>query len=86
MTTPHSDAPGNPTDAPRRRRRLSRRRERTGPFASGRLDFGPGPLTVHESRPEGPVMFREKKRYVELGTVFAAVVGQAPLGRVARRV
>jgi hypothetical protein len=83
VTTPLSDAPGNPTDAPRRRRRLTRRRERTGPFASGRLDFGAGPLTVHESRPEGPVMFREKKRYIELGTVFAAVVALATIGLVA---
>ena len=83
MTTPLSDAPGNPSDAPRRRRRLTRRRERTGPFASGRLDFGPGPLTVHESRPEGPVMFRQRKRYIEVGTVFAALVALATIGLVA---
>ena len=67
---------------PPRQRRL-RRRKRTGPFASGRLDLGPGPLTMHESRPEGPVMFREKKRYIELGTVFAALVALATIGVVA---
>jgi hypothetical protein len=64
------------------RRRWGRRRQRTGPFASGRLDFGPGPLTMHESRPEGPVMFRPRKRYIEIGTVFAALVALATAGLV----
>jgi hypothetical protein len=82
VKTKTSDAPGNPSGAPRRRLRL-RRRERVGPFASGRLDLGPGPLTMHESRPEGPVMFREKKRHIELGTVFAALVALATVGLVA---
>ena len=54
-----------------------------GPFASGRLDLGPGPLTMHESRPDGPVMFREKKRRIELGTVFAALVALGTIGLVA---
>jgi hypothetical protein len=75
-----SDAAGTEPDAPRRRRR---RRQRSAPFASGRLDFGPGPLTMHESRPEGPVMFRERKRYIEAGTVFAALVALATAGLVA---
>ena len=83
MKTKTSDVPGNPSGAPRRRLRLIRRRERVGPFASGRLDLGPGPLTMHDSRPEGPVMFREKKRYIELGTVFAALVALAAVGLVA---
>lgn len=80
MTSPLSDAPGTGPDAPRRR---GRRRQRSAPFASGRLDFGPGPLTMHESRPEGPVMYREKKRHIELGTVFAALVALATIGLVA---
>ena len=80
MTSPLSDAAGTEPDAPRRRRR---RRQRSAPFASGRLDFGPGPLTMHESRPEGPVMFRERKRYIEAGTVFAALVALATAGLVA---
>ncbi len=78
--------PGTAGDAPEarlRRRRSRRQRQRTGPFASGRLDFGPGPLTMHESRPEGPVMFRQKQRRIELGTVFAALVALATLGFVA---
>ena len=65
----------DPLVAPRRG--LLRRRTRVGPFASGRLDFGPGPLSMHESRPDGPVMFRPKKRHVELGTMFAALVALA---------
>lgn len=68
-------------DTPRRRR--WGRRQRAAPFASGRLDFGPGPLTMHESRPDGPVMFRPKKRYIEVGTVFAALVGLGTIGFVA---
>lgn len=85
MTTPLSDADPGTDGAPRHRRRsrLLRRRERTGPFASGRLDFGPGPLTLHDSQPDGPVMFRQKKRYIEAGTVFAAVVALATIGLVA---
>ncbi len=80
MTSPSSDASGTGPDTPRRRRR---RRQRDAPFASGRLDFGPGPLTMHESRPEGPAMFREKKRYIEVGTVVAALVALATVGLVA---
>jgi hypothetical protein len=38
---------------------------------------------MHESRPEGPVMFREKKRYIEAGTVFAALVALATAALVA---
>jgi hypothetical protein len=82
VRTKTSDAPGSLSGAPRRRLRLIGRRERVGPFASGRLDLGPGPLTMHESRPEGPVMFREKKRYIEVGTVFAALVALATAGLV----
>lgn len=80
MTSPLTDdasAPGSGSRRPWRRRR------RTGPFASGRLDFGPGPLTMHESRPDGPAMYREKKRHVEVGTVFAALVALATIGLVA---
>ena len=79
-SSPLRDAePGSEPD----RRRFRRRRERTGPFAGGRLDFGPGPLTMHESRPEGPVMFRPKKRHIEIGTVFAALVAVATIALVA---
>jgi hypothetical protein len=65
------------------RRRWGRRRQRSGPFASGRLDFGPGPLQLHEARPEGTVMYRERKRYIEFGTVVAALVALAAAGLVA---
>jgi hypothetical protein len=82
VTTPTRDAgPGSEPDHPRRR--LGRRRRRTGPFASGYLDVGPGPLTMHESRPEGPVMFRPRKRYIEVGTVFAALVALGTIALVA---
>ncbi|HEX6567935.1 MAG TPA: putative glycoside hydrolase [Acidimicrobiales bacterium] len=80
MTSPLSDTgtePGPP------RHRWGRKRHRAAPFASGRLDFGPGPLTMHESRPEGPAMYRERKRYIEVGTVFAALVALATAGLVA---
>lgn len=56
------------------RRGFLRRRQRVGPFAGGRLDFGPGPLTMHESRPDGPAMFRPRRKRLELGTLFAALV------------
>lgn len=65
------------------RRGLLRRRARLGPFASGRLDFGPGPLRMHESRPDGPAIFRPPKKRVEAGTVFAAAVALATVGVVA---
>jgi len=80
-SSPLRDA--GPGSEPGHRRRFGRRRERAGPFASGRLDFGPGPLTMHESRPDGPVMFRPKKRYIEVGTVFAALVALATIALVA---
>jgi hypothetical protein len=80
VTSSLSDASGVEPDAPRGRRR---KRRRAAPFASGRLDFGPGPLTVHERRPEGPAMFREKKRHIEVGTVFAALVALATASLVA---
>jgi hypothetical protein len=38
---------------------------------------------MHQSRPDGPVMFRQKKRHVEAGTVFATVVALATIGLVA---
>ena len=38
---------------------------------------------MHESRPDGPVMFRPKKRYIEIGTVFAALVALGTLALVA---
>ena len=79
--TPGGSSGTDPLVPPRRG--LLRRRTRVGPFAGGRLDFGPGPLTAHESRPEGPVMFRPKKRRVEIGTVFAALVALATLALVA---
>jgi hypothetical protein len=73
----------DPDTEPGGRRRWGRRRQRSGPFASGRLDFGPGPLQLHEARPEGPAMYRERKRYIEFGTVIAALVALATVGLVA---
>ncbi|HEX6166660.1 MAG TPA: putative glycoside hydrolase [Acidimicrobiales bacterium] len=80
MTSPVRDTAGSQPAVPRRR---WRRRRRVGPFASGRLDLGPGPLSLHDSSPEGPVMFRPKKRYIELGTVVAALVALGTAGLVA---
>jgi hypothetical protein len=74
--------PDPPAHAPPRRR-LGRRRQRSEPFASGRLDFGPGPLTMHESRPDGATMFRVKKRHIEFGTMVAALVALVTAGFVA---
>ena len=80
-SSPLRDA--GPGSEPEHRRRRGRRRERSGPFAGGRLVFGPGPLTMHESRPDGSVMFRPKKRYIEIGTVFAALVALGTVALVA---
>jgi hypothetical protein len=81
VTTSPTHDPGPAAEPPTQRR--LRRRRRTGSFASGYLDLGPGPLSMHESRPEGPVMFRPKKRYVEVGTVFAALVALGTVALVA---
>ena len=81
MTSPLRDTTTGPEPLVPRRRWWHRRR-RIGPFASGRLDFGPGPLTLHDSRPEGAAMYRPKKRYVEVGTVVAAMVALATAGLV----
>ena len=80
VTTPlRSPAPAEP---PPRRRRLSLRRRRGEPFAAGWLELGPGPLELHRPDPEGPAMFRPKRRWIELGTVVAAVVALATAGLV----
>ena len=41
---------------------------------SGRLEFEPPTLNLEDRHSEGPSMYRQRKRHVEAGTVFAALV------------
>lgn len=75
VTTPlRSPAPADP---PPRRRRFALRRRRAEPFSAGWLELGPVPLELHRPDPEGPAMFRPRRRWIELGTVVAALVALA---------
>ena len=49
---------------------------------SGRLEFEPPTLNLEDRRHEGPSMFRQRKRYVEAGTVFAALVALGTMALV----
>jgi hypothetical protein len=49
---------------------------------SGRLEFEPPTLNLEDRRSEGPSMFRQRKRYVEAGTVFAALVALGTMALV----
>jgi hypothetical protein len=68
VTSSLSDAAGTEPDAPRPRRRRSR------PFRHGRLEFGPRPLAIERPNADGPTVFRDRKRHIEAGTIFAALV------------
>jgi hypothetical protein len=81
VTSSLSDIPGTDDEAPRNALRLGRRRGRgRRPWRSGRLDFAPRPLAVEERKSTGPTVFREQRKRIEAGTVFAAVIA---LGTVA---
>jgi hypothetical protein len=49
---------------------------------SGRLEFDPPTLNLEDRHPEGPSMYRQRKRYIEAGTVFAALVAMGTLALV----
>ena len=47
---------------------------------NGHLEFDPPTLNLEDRHHEGPSMYRQRKRYIEAGTVFAALVA---LGTIA---
>jgi hypothetical protein len=47
---------------------------------NGHLEFDPPTLNLEDRHREGPSMYRQRKRYIEAGTVFAALVA---LGTIA---
>ena len=84
MTSSLSDIPGTEDEGPRRTLRLGKRKGRgRRPWRSGRLDFAPRPLALEERTAAGPTVFREQRKRIEAGTIFAAVVALATIAFVA---
>ncbi len=84
MTSSLSDIPGTEDAGSRHTLRLGKRKGRgRRPWRSGRLDFAPRPLALEERRPAGPTVFREQRKRIEPGTVFAAIVALATIAFVA---
>jgi hypothetical protein len=84
VTSSLSDIPGTEDEGSRHTLRLGKRRGRgRRPWRSGRLDFAPRPLALEERQPAGPTVFREHRKRIEAGTVFAAVVALATIAFVA---
>jgi hypothetical protein len=84
VTSSLSDMPGTEDEGSRHALRLGKRKGRgRRPWRSGRLDFAPRPLALEERKPDGPTVFREQRKRIEAGTVFAAVVALATIAFVA---
>ena len=84
MTSSLSDMPGTEDEGSRHTLRLGKRKGRgRRPWRSGRLDFAPRPLALEERNSAGPTVFREQRRRIEAGTIFAAVVAIATIAFVA---
>ncbi|MGH9227766.1 MAG: putative glycoside hydrolase [Acidimicrobiales bacterium] len=84
MTSSLSDIPGTEDEGPRHALRLGKRKGRgRRPWRSGRLDFAPRPLALEDRRTDGPTVFREQRKRIEAGTIFAAVVALATIAFVA---
>jgi hypothetical protein len=80
VTSSLSDIPGTEDEGSRHTLRLGKRKGRgRRPWRSGRLDFAPRPLALEERRPAGPTVFREQRKRIEAGTIFAAVVALATI-------
>lgn len=77
VTSSLSDPPGTSAGAPERRRRRRWRRPR--PYRSSRRYETP-PLSLQHHQAEDAILYRQKRRRIEIGTVFAALVA---LGTVA---
>jgi len=74
VTSSLSDTPAPGTDpgAPRHRRR--RRIRRPPPFRSGRVEFETPPLSLQRHQAEDSIIFRQKQRRIQAGTIFALLV------------
>ena len=84
MTSSLSDMPGTEDEGSRHTLRLGKHKGRgRRPWRSGRLDFAPRPLALEERKPAGPTVFREQRKRIEAGTIFAAVVALATIAFVA---
>jgi hypothetical protein len=84
LTSSLSDIPGTEDEGSRHTLRLGKRKGRgRRPWRSGRLDFAPRPLALEERKSVGPTVFREQRKRIEAGTVFAAVVALATIAFVA---
>jgi hypothetical protein len=84
LTSSLSDIPGTEDEGSRHTLRLGKRKGRgRRPWRSGRLDFAPRPLALEERKSAGPTVFREQRKRIEAGTVFAAVVALATIAFVA---
>jgi hypothetical protein len=84
VTSSLSDIPGAEDEGSRHTLRLGKRKGRgRRPWRSGRLDFAPRPLALEERRTAGPTVFREHRKLIEPGTIFAAVVALATIAFVA---
>jgi hypothetical protein len=91
-TDPEATGPRHSARRNRReRRRDERERQRSGwseltidtrAPAGGRLEFDLPTVAIDSRSDGGPAMFRQRKRYIEFGTVFAALVALATLGLV----
>jgi hypothetical protein len=76
VTSPLSDRSDADAGTPRHGRRRSRG------FRSGRLEFDLPALEIDQGKTDGPTVYRPKKRRIEVGTVFAALVALGTLGLV----
>jgi hypothetical protein len=86
VTSSLNDIPGTDGERPRHVLGLGKRKGRgrgRRPWRSGRLEFAPRPLAVEERTASGPTVFREQRKRIEVGTVFAAVVALATIAFVA---
>jgi hypothetical protein len=84
VTSSLSDIPGTEDEGSRHTLRLGKRKGRgRRPWRSGRLDFAPRPLPLEERKSVGPTVFREQRKRIEAGTIFAAVVALATIAFVA---
>jgi hypothetical protein len=86
VTSSLNDIPGTDGERPRHVLGLGKRKGRgrgRRPWRSGRLEFAPRPLVVEERSASGPTVFREQRKRIEVGTVFAAVVALATIAFVA---
>ncbi len=86
------DATG-PRHSSRRNRRAEKREGRnrkdwseltidTRAPAGGRIEFDPPSVAIDSLSDDGPTMFRRRKRFIEAGTVFAALVAVGTLALV----